>query len=84
MVEQVQQVFRKVFQDEYICVTEKTSAKDIKMWDSLTHLELIAAIEEKFQLKFSFAEVMKFNTVGDMMEAIRQSLAKTQSRKGDE
>lgn len=72
MLKQIQLVFRNVFQDNGIVITEKTSAKDIKMWDSLTHLELISAIEETFQIQFSFAEVMKFNTVGDMMSAIEK------------
>lgn len=68
--ERLQQVFRNVFQKDDLLITPATSAKDIRMWDSLTHLELIAAVEEEFRIKFSFNEVMQFNTVGDMIVAI--------------
>ena len=70
--EQIQQVFRNVFQNDTLIVLESTSAKDIKMWDSLTHLELIAAVEEEFDIKFTFNEVMQFNTVGDMIAVIER------------
>ena len=76
MMEQLQDVFRKVFQDKNLVISENTSSKDIKMWDSLTHLELIASIEEEFKIKFSFEEVMKFNTVGDMIRVIEKNILK--------
>jgi len=76
MLEQIQTIFRKVFQDESLVIQPSTSANDIAMWDSLTHIELISSIEDAFQIKFSFQEVMKFNTVGDMLQVISQKLNK--------
>lgn len=70
--DQLQQVFRKVFGDEQLIITPATSAKDIKMWDSLTHLELIVSVEQQFGIQFSFTDVMQFDTVGDMMSAIEE------------
>ncbi|MBA3706974.1 MAG: acyl carrier protein [Bacteroidetes bacterium] len=72
MLEQLQQIFRKVFHNEGLTISRDTSAKDIKMWDSLTHLELIASIEEELKINFSFSEVMQFNTVGDMIYVIEK------------
>lgn len=72
MLERLQQVFRNVFEDQRLIITPATSAKDIKMWDSLTHLELIAAVEEEFGIKFSFNEVMQFNHAGDLLHAIEK------------
>jgi len=40
------------------------------MCDSLTHLELIVSVENEFNIKFSFNEVMQFNNVGDMLKII--------------
>lgn len=70
MLEQLQNVFRVVFQNDTLIIQGSTSAKDIKMWDSLMHLELIAAVESEFKVEFSFNEVMSFKDVGDMMKAI--------------
>ena len=72
MLAQLQRVFRKVFGDEKLEIDMGTSSKDIKMWDSLTHLELIVAVEEEFGIQFSFSEVMQFDTVGDMLNAVQE------------
>ena len=70
----LQQVFRAVFRNEELVLLPSTSAKDIKMWDSLTHLELIASVEEAFHVQFSFKEVMQFNCVGDMISVINKKV----------
>lgn len=72
MQEKLQDIFRIVFKDKALLIQDSTSANDIVMWDSLTHIELISSIEDAFQIKFTFQEVMKFNTVGDMMQVIAQ------------
>lgn len=73
MIEQLQKVFRSVFRDEQLIINDNTTAKDIKMWDSLTHLELIVSIEKEFGIQFSFTEVMQFDRVGDILRAIEKS-----------
>lgn len=70
--ERLQNVFRKVFQNEKLVISGSTSAKEIKMWDSLTHLELIAAVEEEFNMKLSFNEVMQLDTVKDLLDVIEK------------
>ncbi|MCE3280504.1 MAG: acyl carrier protein [Bacteroidetes bacterium] len=72
-IDKLQEVFRKVFDKNDLVISADTSAKDIKSWDSLTHLELIASVEETFNVKFSFSEVMQFNTVGDMIRTIEKN-----------
>ena len=71
---QLQEVFKSVFGDDVIAITTSTSAKDIKMWDSFMHIQLITSIEKKFNIKFSFNEVMMFNQVGDMVNVIEAKL----------
>lgn len=74
MQERLQNVFRKVFENESLMISTITSATDIRMWDSMTHLQLIAAVEEEFKIKFTFNEVMEFETVGDMMKIVKLKL----------
>ena len=74
MLDKIQNIFRIVFQNQLLIISESTSATDIAMWDSLTHIELIASIEDEFKIKFTFHEVMLFNTVGDMLPVISQKL----------
>ena len=72
MLEQLQNVFRSVFRNDKLIIQVTTSSKDIKIWDSLMHLELIAAVEFEFNIEFSFNEVMSFKNVGDMMAVIEK------------
>jgi acyl carrier protein len=74
IIHQLQDVFKNVFGGDVITITPSTSAKDIKMWDSFMHIQLIASIEKKFNIKFSFNEVMMFNHVGDIVNVIEAKL----------
>ena len=63
-------VFREVFDDESITVSENTTAADIEDWDSLTHIQLIAAVEGEFGVKFTMKQVSSMKNVGEMAQII--------------
>ena len=71
----VQKIFREVFDDEELVISDAMQAKDVKGWDSLTHVTLIMAIEETFQVAFTTREVMGFQNVGDMLTCLRGKLS---------
>ncbi len=66
----LEKVMREVFDDEEISINDETTADDIEEWDSLTHVELIVAVEEEFACKFSTVEVMKLKNVGEFIKLI--------------
>ena len=68
--EQLNEVFRDVFDDEQITVNAQTTADDIEDWDSLEHINLVVAVEESFSIKFTMAEVTGFANVGEMVQVI--------------
>lgn len=74
--EKLNEVFKEVFDDDTLTVTEETSSSDIEEWDSLTHLTLIATIEETFSIQFNMSEIAGFKNVGEMMNAIESHLGK--------
>ena len=68
--ERLQEVFQDVFDDDEIEITNDTTADDIEAWDSLTHVQLIVAVEKAFSMKFSTVEVMKLKNVGEFITLI--------------
>lgn len=66
----LEKVMREVFDDEEISINDETTADDIEEWDSLTHVQLIVAVEEEFGCKFSTVEVMKLKNVGEFIKLI--------------
>ena len=67
---QLKIIFKKYFNNTKIIITEKTSAKNIKQWDSLAQIGLIILIEKKFKIRFSINEVEKLKNIGDMADLI--------------
>jgi acyl carrier protein len=67
-------VFRKVFGDGNLVLKDDLTANDVENWDSLSHMLLIAEIENSFQIKFKLKELNKMRNVGDMIELINQKV----------
>lgn len=69
------EVFRDVFDDNDITVTDTTTADDIEDWDSLEHINLIAAVEQEFGMKFNMGQVVSMKNVGEMADIIIANLS---------
>ena len=72
--EQLNEIFIDVLDLDECNLTDETSANDIEEWDSLSHIQLIVAIEKKFKFKFSSLEIMKWNNVGEMVNSLEEKL----------
>ena len=66
------EVFRDVFGDSSLSVNENTTSADIEDWDSLEHINLIAAVENEFSLRFKMREVSGMKNVGEMLAIIAE------------
>jgi len=64
-------IFHDVFDDESIVLTPQLTADDVDEWDSLAHVRLVLAVEKKFGLKFSAAEVGRLKNVGEFAALIQ-------------
>jgi acyl carrier protein len=60
----LQTVFRRVFDEDDLVITETTSAADVNGWDSMAHINLIVAIEKKFGVRFTASEIAALGGTG--------------------
>ena len=70
VVDRLNDVFRDIFDDDDIAVTDATVAADIDGWDSLAHITLILGVEREFRIKMTAAEVGSLKSVGQMIDVI--------------
>ena len=68
------EVFRDVFDDDSIEVNETTTSDNIEDWDSLEHINLLAAVEQEFGMKFSMGQVVTMKNVGEMVDIIQKAI----------
>ncbi len=74
ITEKLTSVFREVFDDETIVLSDELTADDVDSWDSLSHVNLIIAIEIAFNIEFKQSEILNFANVGELKESIMSKL----------
>ena len=70
ILEKLQPIFWEELDNEEIVLSPETTADDIEEWDSLSHIQLIVAIEKAFKIRFTSAEIQSWNNVGEMIDCI--------------
>ncbi len=69
--EKVQEAFREVFESPELVITDDMTADDIEAWDSLGLVNLIVALEDTFDIKFTTTEIPEMQSVGAILTIIR-------------
>jgi acyl carrier protein len=64
--DEIERVFRDVFGNEDIALTDETTARDIAEWDSLGHINLMFSLEERFDVRFEGNQLAEFANVGEL------------------
>lgn len=74
ILERIQQLFKDIFDNEELIVTEATVAADVEDWDSFAQMQIIMGIEDMFGIKFSTDEVTEFKNVGDVVKTVEKHI----------
>jgi len=65
-------IAREVFADETLEITDNLSQDEVKAWDSLGHIRLIAATEDTFQITFTMDEIEGSKRMGQLVELVAE------------
>ncbi|HEY0801260.1 MAG TPA: acyl carrier protein [Steroidobacteraceae bacterium] len=68
--QQLTGVFRDIFDDPALAISDSTTANDVEGWDSITHIDLINAVEKSFRVRLNTKDVKALENVGDFMRLL--------------
>lgn len=51
-------------------ITEETIAPQVPGWDSLTHVNVILAVEKHFNIRMKNLEILRLKNVGDLQKLV--------------
>lgn len=72
-----QEIFRDVFDDDELIITEDTIPEDIEDWDSIGHVYLVVGIEETFGVKLG-EKMAQVEGVREMIDILLPMLIKSE------
>lgn len=72
--EKLNSIFQHVFDNEDIHLQPEMTASDVDGWDSLSHVNLILAVEKGFGIRFTQKEILSFKNVGDLLQTIESKV----------
>lgn len=75
IIDGLTEIFHDLFADDAIVVTPTLTADDVDGWDSIKHISLIVAVEDRFGIKMKGSEIDGLANVGDLIRAIREKTA---------
>jgi acyl carrier protein len=75
LLAELQVIFRDIFDQPDLVITRESNASTVDDWDSLTHVNLITAIEKRYKIRFALGELQDLKNVGDMIDLMQEKLA---------
>ena len=70
LLNKLKYIFRDVFGDEELDLSEETCSESIVAWDSLAQISILAAVQDEFKVTFDMEEIVAMNSVKSIIDAI--------------
>ncbi len=72
--EELTSIAKEVFVDKELILTDQTNASNVSNWTSLTFMQFLTEIENKFNVKFKMLEILKFHNIGAIVDTLQDRL----------
>jgi acyl carrier protein len=73
--DRMQTIFRDVFNEPALQLTDDLTAAEVPGWDSLAHIGLMFSLEAEFTMTFSDNELSLLDNVGQLRQVIQAKMS---------
>lgn len=73
--ESLKKVILKELDIDDFNLKDETTANEVPNWDSLSHINVIVAIEKEFKIRFKGLEILKVKNIGELQRLLDSKLA---------
>lgn len=73
--EELTKLVREVLDHKDLILAPETTADEIEGWDSMTHINIIVAVQSHFGIRLTTKEIDSISNVGDLARFIGAHLA---------
>ena len=57
-----------------LSLSKNMVASDIEGWDSLNHINIIVAMENEFNIKFTLNDIKNLKNIGDLIQLVENKI----------
>lgn len=75
ILNELQRMFRETLLNDDLIITEETEFDAIEEWNSLTNMQVMIALEQKYGVKFGLRDIAGWSVIGDMIDSIIKKLS---------
>jgi len=75
VAQEVERVLVELLEVPPAALSDDLMLRDLEMWDSLMHMELIASFEQCFAIELSFDEIVAMQSVGEIRRILSKRAA---------
>lgn len=74
ILEKIESIVAASLNHHDFMMTEETKPEEITGWDSMANAMILTAIEQEFSIKFKFADMLAWKTVGELSEIVLKKI----------
>lgn len=72
IIKTIEPIFQDLFLDDKLTISETTSPNEIEEWDSLAHISLLSAVEQKLNIVFTAEDMSDIQDVSGMLDVLKE------------
>lgn len=71
ILEKLSPIFKSVFNNNEIILSEESDSQSIENWDSLANVKLLVTVEKEMKLRFRTSDITGLANVGELISVIQ-------------